>query len=84
MRISLLVPIIDPLIVNKFTDIPLWYICISFSPAVGYDNYQYNHLWSWCVFPDGRAWGHNEFTVTHSYGRKNATDALRTSLIVAT
>lgn len=28
MKISLLVPIIDPSIVNKFTDIPLWYICI--------------------------------------------------------
>lgn len=31
MKISLLVPIIDPLIVNKFTDIPLWYICNYFS-----------------------------------------------------
>lgn len=31
MRISLLVPIIDPSIVNKFTDIPLWYICNYFS-----------------------------------------------------
>lgn len=31
MRISLLVPIIDPLIVNKFTDIPLWYICNYFT-----------------------------------------------------
>lgn len=74
MKISLLVPIIDPSIVNKFTDIPPWYICISFSPAFGYNDYHYNHLWSWCVFPDGRAWGDTELTVSGSCGQMRLSE----------
>ena len=65
MRISLLVPIIDQLIVNKFTDIPLWYICISFSPTdPGYTGY------ACCInssgFLGGDAWDY--YPHDNSYG----------------
>lgn len=63
MRISLLVPIIDPSIVNKFTDIPLWYICnYFFSPGYG------EIIYSWCLDSGGTLYADADLSVRDSCG----------------